>query len=109
MAIPEVSVKELKEIRDSESECFLLDVRSQDEYDFANINADRLVPMDQLEDQLDDLLAHKDERIVVMCRSGARSAQACEYLKSNGFTNVSNLKGGIREWSMEIDPSVPMY
>lgn len=109
MSIPEVSVKELKEIRDTESDCFLLDVRSQDEYDFANIGADQLVPLDQLADQLDDLISRKDEHVVVMCRSGSRSAQACEFLRSNGFTNVFNLKGGIREWSMEIDPSVPMY
>lgn len=43
-----------------------------------------------------------------MCRSGARSGRACEFLQSQGFTNVANLKGGITAWAKEIDPTLPV-
>jgi sulfur-carrier protein adenylyltransferase/sulfurtransferase len=46
---------------------------------------------------------------VVHCRSGKRSADAIEFLKTAGFKKLLNLKGGILAWSDEVDPSVPKY
>jgi rhodanese-related sulfurtransferase len=47
--------------------------------------------------------------IIVICRSGSRSGKACEMLEENGFSNVANLKGGMNEWALKIDPSLPQY
>jgi adenylyltransferase/sulfurtransferase len=47
--------------------------------------------------------------VIVHCRSGARSQKAALALKAAGFTNVSNLTGGILAWADKIDPSMPKY
>ena len=51
----------------------------------------------------------QDREVVVHCRSGARSAQAVQFLQSRGYTDVKNLVGGILRWIDEIDPSQPKY
>ena len=51
----------------------------------------------------------RDREVVVHCRSGARSQRIAEFLKQNGYPQVSNLAGGILAWSDEIDPKVQKY
>jgi rhodanese-related sulfurtransferase len=55
-----------------------------------------------------ELEEKKNEEVIVMCRSGNRSSRAVSYLESQGFENASNLKGGMKAWASEIDPSVPV-
>ena len=50
----------------------------------------------------------KDTPIVVMCHTGARSTQVCQYLEPIGY-DVTNLEGGIDAWSQQVDPEVPRY
>jgi len=106
--VPEISVHDLKERRDAGSAPFLLDVREPYEADIASIGADQLIPVDELEERLDELEADKDDEIVVHCRSGGRSATATELLREKGY-DASNLAGGVLAWSDEIDPDVPQY
>ncbi len=105
-SVPEITVQDLKSRVDSGDRPFVLDVREPDEYEGANIDG-ALIPLGQLPERLHEIQDHKDEEVVVHCRSGARSAKAVEYLRENGFTNAVNLKGGIHAWSDEIDPSLP--
>ncbi|MFO8098966.1 MAG: molybdopterin-synthase adenylyltransferase MoeB [Salinibacter sp.] len=107
-AIPEISVHDLKQRRDAGDAPFVLDVREPYEADIASIDADQLIPVDQLQDRLDELEADPDEEIVVHCRSGGRSAKATEFLRKKGY-NASNLAGGVLAWSDEIDPDLPQY
>ena len=51
----------------------------------------------------------RDREIVAQCKMGGRSAKAMDFLKTVGFTNVKNLKGGILEWIDKVDPSQPKY
>jgi monothiol glutaredoxin len=51
----------------------------------------------------------KDTALAFICHTGNRSQVAGEYFRKQGFTNVSNVVGGIDAWSKEIDPSVPLY
>lgn len=106
--VPEITVTELKEKIDSGDRPFVLDVRKPHEYEIANLEGE-LIPLDQLEDRLDELEKYRDEEIVVHCRSGQRSADAVEQLLDAGFSDPKNLKGGILAWAEEIDPSVPKY
>jgi adenylyltransferase/sulfurtransferase len=106
--VPELSVHDLKQRRDSGDAPFVLDVREPYEADIASIGADQLIPVDELEARLDELEADKDEEIVVHCRSGGRSAKATELLRAKGY-KASNLAGGVLAWSDEIDPDVPQY
>ncbi len=106
--VPEISVHDLKQRRDAGTAPFVLDVREPYEAEIASIDADQLIPVDQLEERLEELEAEKDEEIVVHCRSGGRSAKATELLRRKGY-DASNLAGGVLAWSDEIDPDVPQY
>jgi rhodanese-related sulfurtransferase len=104
----EITVQELKEMQDNNESYFLLDVREDFEFHISNING-TLIPLDLLPDRVDEIEDKKDEEVIVMCRSGVRSAKAQQFLLENGFKNVRNLKGGINQWAREIDNSLPVY
>ena len=104
----EITVEQLKQKIDNNEEFTLLDVRESFEAHIANIDIESLqIPLEELTQKLNEL--DKNAEIFVMCRSGNRSASACELLEKEGFTNVANLKGGINEWARKIDPSLPIY
>ena len=103
----EITVQQLKEMMDNKEDFQLIDVREENEYNFANLNGE-LMPLGSILDHEDDIA--KDKKVIVHCRSGARSANAILQLEqSAGFDNLYNLKGGILAWADEIDPSVPKY
>ena len=106
--VPETTVQQLKQKRDAGDAPFVLDVREPYEAEIASLGADQLIPVDQLEDRLDELGVDKDEEFVVHCRSGGRSEKATRMLRKKGY-KASNLKGGVLAWSDEIDPDVPRY
>lgn len=103
----EITVKDLHTMIQNGEDFQLIDVREQNEYDFASIGGE-LIPVGEVEQNVHKI--SRDKPVVVFCRSGKRSANAIQTLESNhGFTNLSNLKGGILAWSDEIDPSIPKY
>ena len=103
----EITVQQLKDKKEAGEDFFLLDVREGFEYQVSNLDGE-LIPLGQLDVRLDEIKNHKDQEVVVMCRSGGRSGKAVELLEKHGFENVYNLKGGITAWSKEIDPSMPV-
>lgn len=104
----EITVQELKQKMESNEEFLLLDVRESHEYHLSNING-TLIPLDQLPARLDEIKEFMNKEVVVMCRSGARSARACMFLTANGFASAKNLRGGINDWARQIDPTLPVY
>jgi adenylyltransferase/sulfurtransferase len=106
--IPQITVEELKSKLDAKEDIFVLDVREPHEYLIANLGAPQ-IPVGEVERRIGELAAQKNREIVVHCRSGARSQKAALILKQAGFTNVSNLAGGILAWADKIDPSMPKY
>jgi adenylyltransferase/sulfurtransferase len=106
--IPQITVEELKRKRDAKEDFFLLDVREPHEVPIANLGAP-LIPVGELEKRIGELAAHKDQEIVIHCRSGARSQKAALILKNAGFQHVENLAGGILAWADKIDPTMPKY
>jgi adenylyltransferase/sulfurtransferase len=105
----EISVEELKERLDRGERPALLDVREPFEWNIINFEeyGARMIPLRQLPERLHELDA--DQELIVYCRSGSRSDRAAEFLRAQGFRNVLNLKGGVRAWAEEIDPSLPTY
>ncbi|MFN5324765.1 MAG: rhodanese-like domain-containing protein [Bacteroidota bacterium] len=96
----EISVQELKALKESGSDYLLIDVREQYEYDAANLGG-VLIPLGSILDHSNEI--PRDKQVVVHCRSGARSATAIRELENRfGFDNLSNLKGGIIAWQNEI-------
>ena len=106
--IPQITVEVLKSKLDASADIFVLDVREQHEYPIANLGAP-LIPVGELEKRVAELAAHRDREVIVHCRSGARSQKAAIILKNAGFSNVSNLTGGILAWADKIDTSMPKY
>jgi adenylyltransferase/sulfurtransferase len=104
--VPEISVEDLKKKLDAKEDVFVLDVREPHEYKICNING-HLIPLNDLPKRVQEL--DRSKEIVVHCRSGARSARAVGFLRQAGFTNVTNLAGGILAWADRIDPKMPKY
>jgi len=105
--IDEISVKDLKTFQDNNEDFQLIDVREPDEYAFANLSGE-LISMNSIPDRVEEI--SRDKKVIIMCRSGKRSAHIVAYLKEmHGFNNVYNLKGGILAYSDQIDPGIPKY
>lgn len=103
----EITVQELKALKDSGADFQLIDVREPHEFDFCNLDGE-LIPQSDIPDNLDKI--DRTKQVILQCRTGARSGNMVQWLEKNhGFTNLYNLKGGILAWSREIDPTVPMY
>lgn len=94
-ALPrEVSVTEAAALRDSGA--FILDVREPDEWVESHIPGATLIPLGELASRVDEL--PQDQEIVVVCRSGNRSAQGRDILLSAGFAQVTSMAGGVNQW-----------
>jgi rhodanese-related sulfurtransferase len=103
----EVNVHELKKMLDNKEDFQLIDVREKGEHDFCNIGG-TLIPMGQIFQNIDRI--EKEKKVVIYCRSGNRSANVIRGLEQHfGLSNLYNLRGGILDWSDEIDPSIPKY
>ncbi len=102
--IKEITVKEMKEMRDNNVEFQLIDVREPYEYEAANLNGE-LIPLATIPDNISKI--EKEKTVIIHCRSGKRSASAIDFLQKNhGFTNLLNLQGGIIAWANEIDSTL---
>lgn len=76
----------------------VLDVREDAEFAQGHIADARHIPLGQLASRLNELEKWKDKPVVVNCQGGVRSSKACGVLRKSGFTQVSNLAGGIAAW-----------
>jgi molybdopterin/thiamine biosynthesis adenylyltransferase/rhodanese-related sulfurtransferase/molybdopterin converting factor small subunit len=103
----EIDVIELKEKLDRGDKFVLIDVREPHEYKICNIPGAKLIPLGEFPQHVGEF--NKDDDIVIHCRSGMRSAKACNVLRAAGFQHVRNVVGGILAWSDQVDPSVPKY
>ena len=104
--VPEITPREL-EARLRLGDVDLIDVREPHEWEIGRIPGSRLIPLATLPEALATLDSARD--IVVLCRSGARSAKAVRQLQAAGFRRVHNLAGGILRWSDDVDPTVSKY
>ena len=107
--IKEVTATDLKKKIDRGVDFLLLDVREQNEYEIARIPGSTLLPLSVIQQRVSELEEMKDREIVVHCKLGGRSMQACQFLEALGFRNLANLAGGITAWSDQVDPAVPKY
>ncbi|SDE16872.1 Rhodanese-related sulfurtransferase [Mucilaginibacter pineti] len=102
----EITVQELKEKIDKGEDFQLIDVREDFEYETSNLGG-QSIPLGGILIEADKI--YKDKPVVIMCRSGKRSAAAIMQLEQKGFTNLYNLQGGILAWAAEIDPDLSVY
>ncbi|MGH2567983.1 MAG: molybdopterin-synthase adenylyltransferase MoeB [Bacteroidota bacterium] len=104
--VPQIPVQELKRRLDRGEDVFILDVREPHEYEIVNMGG-YLIPLGDLPNRVNELDSSRE--IVAHCHHGGRSARAVRFLQELGFRKVANLAGGIDEWAVQIDPSLPRY
>lgn len=86
----------------------LVDVREPEEFAFCRLPGSVLVPLGELAARAGEIRAAGP--VVLVCHHGVRSGQAQRYLEQRlGRQNVLNLRGGIHQWSLTVDPGVPIY
>ena len=100
------SVGPMDAVRLMNQGALLLDVRSQAEFDAGHIREARHVPQDQLASSGEALKKYKEKVVVACCESGLRSGAAARVLRTQGFTKVANLRGGLQAWRAENLPLV---
>ncbi len=105
----EIDVAAVAAMQKKRDDFLLLDVRTPGEYETAKIEGSTLIPMGEIGDRISELESYRDRLIVVHCHHGGRSLQITHALRQNGFAKVQNMAGGIEQWSLEIDDSVPRY
>ncbi|MBS1249624.1 MAG: putative adenylyltransferase/sulfurtransferase MoeZ [Chloroflexi bacterium] len=103
----DITALELKERLEKEDDIHLIDVREPHELEISSLEGADLIPMGQLASRMHKL--DSAEEIVLFCKSGTRSTRALEILASAGFRRIKNLKWGINNWAVEVDPSMPVY
>ena len=103
-----ISAAGFKTRLDRGDKLFILDVREPNEYQINRIAGSVLIPLGEVPQRYKTEL-NPDDEIVVLCKMGGRSAKAADFLRTQGFKRVLNLKGGILDWIDKVDPSQPKY
>lgn len=96
-----VSMNDIVEIMNENSNYIILDVRTIEEYREGHIPDAICIPNETIDNNVIKKLPNKEQLILIYCRSGNRSKQAAEKLKKLGYTNLIEF-GGIKEWKGEI-------
>lgn len=87
----------------------VLDVRDPDEFAICRLAGAELMPLVTVPNEAIAKLGDLDAPILVYCHHGMRSLRAVEMLRHLGYAKSQSLTGGIEQWSLEIDPTVPRY
>ncbi len=96
-SIKEINASELAQwIGDASHKLRVIDVRQMQEIAMGTVPRAEALPLHMLPEKIGQL--SPSEKLVVVCRSGARSAQACMFLQQQGFSDVYNLRGGMMGW-----------
>jgi rhodanese-related sulfurtransferase len=104
----EISVTEFKSLKDAGEGFTLLDVREPWEFQTAQIDGSKHIPMGEIPARFNQEL-DPEQHIVVICHHGVRSMNVTAWLRQQGFEKVQSLRGGIDRWSREVDSSVLLY
>jgi rhodanese-related sulfurtransferase len=103
----EIAVAELAERRKSGETVRLLDVRELWEFEQAHIEGAEHIPLAQVPMHRDALAGASE--IICYCHTGRRSLTAAQWLRRAGVAGARSLAGGIEQWALEVDRSVPRY
>lgn len=103
----ECSVAEVAEMPHSDSPPALVDVREPGEWEIAHLEGALPISQRLIEEMMDNW--ERERPIVCYCHHGVRSLQATHFLRTQGFSNVRSMRGGLDAWAREIDPAMPRY
>ena len=104
-----ISARQLKDMLDGDDNIFLVDVREPNEYEIVSIPGSVLIPKGEFLSGAALERLPQDRRIVLHCKSGARSAECLAVVKDAGFSDAVHVGGGVLAWVSQVDPSLPSY
>jgi molybdopterin/thiamine biosynthesis adenylyltransferase/rhodanese-related sulfurtransferase len=104
-----ISARQLKGMLDGDEDIFLVDVREPNEYEIVSIPGSVLIPKGEFLSGAALEQLPQDRRIVLHCKSGARSAECLAIVKDAGFADAVHVGGGVLAWVSQVDPSLPSY
>jgi molybdopterin/thiamine biosynthesis adenylyltransferase/rhodanese-related sulfurtransferase len=104
-----ITARDLKDMQDAGEDIFLVDVREPNEYEIVSIPGSVLIPKDQFLSGAALERLPQDKKIVLHCKSGARSAEVLAVVKNAGFNDAVHVGGGVLAWINQIDPALPAY
>ena len=104
-----ITARDLKNMMDAGENIFVVDVREPNEYEIVSIPGATLIPKGEFVSGAALERLPQDKRIVLHCKSGARSAEALAIVKDAGFSDAVHVGGGVLAWVSQIDPSLPTY
>src|ERR1700742_741158 len=104
-----ITAKDLKNMMDNDENIFLVDVREPNEYEIVSIPGATLIPKGEFLSGAALERLPQDKRIVLHCKSGARSAECLAITKNAGFSDAVHVGGGVLAWINQVDPSLPAY
>jgi adenylyltransferase/sulfurtransferase len=104
-----ITARQLKDMQDAGENIFLVDVREPNEYEIVSIPGSVLIPKGEFLSGAALEQLPQDKRLVLHCKSGARSAECLAIVKNAGFSDAVHVGGGVLSWVATIDPSLPSY
>jgi len=104
-----ITAGELKAMQDRGDNIFLVDVREPNEYEIVSIPGATLIPKGEFLSGAALERLPQDKRIVLHCKSGARSAECLAITKNAGFSDAVHVGGGVLAWINQVDPALPAY
>ena len=96
-SINEIEVAELAQLKEKGETIRVIDIRQPAELNSGIIPGSEALPMHIIPLRINEF--KRDEKLIMVCRSGGRSAQACMFLQQQGYENVFNLRGGMMAWA----------
>ena len=107
--VANISPKDLKAKLDAGEDIIVIDVRNPFELDISQLEFAQHIVLDELPERSTEI--PQDKPVVMVCRSGGRSMQACQFLANQGWDadKLLNLDGGILAWAHDVDPSLPTF
>lgn len=105
---PTMGIQELTRRLESGADIFILDVRAPEEFtgEHGHIAGARNIPVEELEQRMDELVDCLERPIAIVCRTDRRSARAALLLARHGFADVRIVRGGMMKWNVEGLPVV---
>lgn len=86
------------------SGAMLIDVREPAETAAAHLPGSVLIPLSTFAGRIEEI--PKDRQVLILCASGGRSARVTQFLRANGWDNITNIAGGIMAWAQQVDPTL---
>nr|AUN35806.1 rhodanese-related sulfurtransferase [uncultured bacterium] len=105
----EIECRSVKARLDRGEPFLFIDCREQDEFELVRIAGAQLWPMSSIVDRIAELATHRQNEIVIYCHHGMRSLRVALWLRQQGFALATSMSGGIDQWSVEIDRTLPRY